>query len=191
MLLFFNTLVKHGHIAPDYRLQNHIRTSFPQRRTDTETSEGRGGGTLFMKTLVDVLKLTPPSHPQAGPIWYIFLSFFFPFGKKKISQTKEIRGVFPVRVHAKMMPMISPWPSVWQAWLLCGDPYPELTSDIPPAHRNGVPTQSWKNGKKNQYNRIWSFSKFALRKLSKEDVKVSRFYSLFCYLKLEIWIPEK
>lgn len=41
---FFHTLVKHGHRAPDYRLQIHIRTSLSHRDAPTQMQRGSGGG---------------------------------------------------------------------------------------------------------------------------------------------------
>lgn len=82
---FFNTLVKHGHIAPDYRLQNHIHTCLSHRDAPTQMQRGSGGG---MRLYLNHPLLVLGSCPKADPLpliipklvqFSIFVSFFFFF----------------------------------------------------------------------------------------------------------------
>lgn len=126
LLLFFHTLVKHGHIAPDYRLQNHIHTCLSHRDASTQMQRGSGGGVrLYENHPLLILGLRPkadppPSGPQAGPIFYFFFFSLFFFGKSKFVEPQK-SDVCPFRrvpssgcTHRRHH-MFLPWPSVWQA----------------------------------------------------------------------------
>lgn len=55
---FFHTRVKHGHIAPDYRLQNHIHTCLSHIDAPTQRVAARvggGEGRRFVKTRINLL----------------------------------------------------------------------------------------------------------------------------------------
>lgn len=68
-VFFFHTLVKHGHRAPDYRLQNHIHTVLSKETHRHGCSQGsRGGPSRVIKD--------PLSFAQADNISRFFSSFF-------------------------------------------------------------------------------------------------------------------
>lgn len=73
LLLFFflHTLVKHGHRAPDYRLQNHIHTVLSKETHRDGCSRGSRGGPLWLRGC------SPSLFPQAGRICFFLLLFFF------------------------------------------------------------------------------------------------------------------
>lgn len=85
LLLFFHTLVKHGHIAPDYRLQNHIHTCLSQRDAPTQMQLGVERGPLLILGMDP--KVDPSLSPQAGPIFFFF--FFF-FGKSNFVKPQKL-----------------------------------------------------------------------------------------------------
>lgn len=145
---FFHTLVKHGHIAPDYRLQNHIHSSLSHRDAPTQMQRGLGGG--FQKTLLCLSKesslkadpsLRSPSWSNFLFLFFFFLIIFFVLAKSKFVKPQK-SDVCPFRsvffcfflgdAHTDVTTGFLSDPLFDRPVLLCGDPLPELASDIPP-----------------------------------------------------------
>lgn len=69
----FHTLVKHGHRAPDYRLQNHIHTVLSKRRTNTAAARGQKGDSPVFSRTVSLLRRAD----KILLLLFFFSSFFF------------------------------------------------------------------------------------------------------------------
>lgn len=134
-IFFFTHLVKHGHIAPDYRLQNHIHTCLSHRDAPTQMQRGSGGGKRLYENHPShllqgpVLKLTPPSHPCAGPIFSIFSLFLAKENLLNYRSCVSLEEFFFLGCTHESSETFRPV-------LLCGDPLPELSSDILPPRQN-------------------------------------------------------
>lgn len=145
LLLFFHTLVKHGHIAPDYRLQNHIHTCLSHRDASTQMQRGSGGGVrLYENHPLLILGL----HPKADPlplvpklVQFSIFSFFLYFFLAKVNLSNHrnqtcvpLEEFLRRDAHTDVTTCFFHDLLFDRPVLLCGDPLPELASDIPPAH---------------------------------------------------------
>lgn len=91
--LFLNTLVKHGHIAPGYRLQNHIRTYLSHRDAPTRMQRGSGGGERLSENQPILISGScPEADPSLSsfPSWSNsqFFTIFF-VGKSKFVKPQK------------------------------------------------------------------------------------------------------
>lgn len=144
LLLFFHTLFKHGHIAPDYRLQNHIHASFPQRRTNTDAARVRRALHGNPPLLILGWRLKADTS-LSSPSWSNFLFFLYFFevflAKSKFVQPQKSdvcvpqEDVFCQDAHAYVTTWFLHDLLFIRPVLLCGDPLPELASDIPSTHK--------------------------------------------------------
>lgn len=147
LLLFFHTLVKHGHIAPDYRLQNHIHTCLSHRDAPTQMQRGLRRGlhehlfplTTYSRVCIQK-KQTPPFHPKLVQFSYFFFYFFiYLFILAKVNLSNHINQMcvpfsedFSRRdAHTDVTTWFLHDLLFDRPVLLCGDPLPELASDIP------------------------------------------------------------
>lgn len=130
--IFFYTFGKHGHIAPDYRLQNHIRV-FPTETHLHGHGKGKEGqGRSHVKTLPLGLavKQTPSSHPKLFLFYFIFLAKSTFRKPQKTDLCPSAQSCVHFGGHTDILMIL--WPSFWHSpMLICGDPLPELASDIP------------------------------------------------------------
>lgn len=138
--VFFTLFVKHGHIAPDYRLQTHTHV-FPTETHQHRGSEGRGGERSLWKHLLMSESWSLPLIPKLVQLDFFYLSYLFInffLAKENLSNQRNQICVF--RQDARKDGAVG----FNRPVLLCGDPPPELTPDIPPTHRHRVPTQCCK-----------------------------------------------
>lgn len=155
-----HTLVKHCHIAPDYRLQIHIHTCLSQRDALTQMQPGVKRGSLNALVGPGSQSSPVPLSPVAASIFFfIFLYFFL----AKVNLSNHSNQMCPT-LH--LLPIASShWflrrsLTVWfsrpppcpahlsvlydRPVLLCGHPLPEptirpLTSLTPAKWRPGLP----------------------------------------------------
>lgn len=101
-VVFFHTLVKHGHRAPDYRLQNHIHTVLSKETHRHDCSRGQEGGSLVswrMHPRVDTPPLSCPGLVKL-PFFFFFFFFLFYFGKSKFVKPQiQTRTPPPTNEH--------------------------------------------------------------------------------------------
>lgn len=105
---FFHTLVKHGHRAPDYRLQNHIHTVLSKETHRHGCSQGSRGGVSRL-----CLQEPPLSCPRLIKFCFCFFFLLF-FGKSKfVKPQNQMRiplknELFSNGTHARTS---TTWPS--------------------------------------------------------------------------------
>lgn len=140
---FFHTLVRHGHIAPDYRLQNHIHTclSHGDAPTRMQRGSGEGGKRLYENHPLLILGSCPKADPSlSSPSWSNFLFFLFYFliffwQNHRNQMCVPLEDFFRWDSHTDVTTWFLHDLRFDRPVLLCGDPLPELASDIPPAHQ--------------------------------------------------------
>lgn len=110
LLLFFHTLVKHGHIAPDYRLQNHIHTCLSHGDALTQMQRGLGGGTVKTPQPTYFRRPLPLTSSCSN-----FLFFLFFLAKVNLSNHRRCVSLYPLGCTYRRHYKIPPWPSGWRA----------------------------------------------------------------------------